>query len=148
MTPEERRIAQLEVQVRELTRRMEQIPRPVSSSVSVLLKTCTVIWGTEFLLPSGASSGRYGLKYKIGLATRTTVPAATPSTHLASTLDGVAWTTIGWVLVAPFTDAGGTFHAARTLSCPEGWPLLVLAAPVTMNNDAGGTSPVYVAYSL
>ena len=121
MTPEQRRIAQLEFDVRELTRRLEQIPRPVANATqSVLLLPLIVSYGTQFFLPSGAASGIYGLKYKTSTPTITSVPSVSVSANMANTYDGLAYCNTCWVPPGSFVEIAWTppVISLQIIRCP------------------------------
>lgn len=153
MTPEQRRIAQLEFDVRELTRRLEQIPRPVANATqSVLLLPLIVSYGTQFFLPSGAASGIYGLKYKTSTPTITSVPSVSVSANMANTYDGLAYcnTLLGaaWVICGNCLDSTGNFIANYPVSCPVGQQMLAWRKPIKMTCDTGGVVDVYRVFSV
>ena len=157
MEAAERRIAQLEAQVRQLTFRVDQIPRPVASPISTLFRAGSIWRGTQFYKPSGAASGVYGLKYKTGLATRTTVPDAVGSSDYADTYDGLASATIFkpgniaedvWIICGPCMDVNSRGYAAVPISAPNNHPIILWNDPIIMATEGGGRANVYRVYGL
>jgi hypothetical protein len=155
MSPDQRRIAQLEARLADLQRKVDGFPRPVGNFAPTFIAG-RIIYGTEFILPSGSGSGIYGLKYKTGLSTRTTVPDTIATANMATTYDGLAVARFyvgarnfaAWVICGPCTDSDGTTWAAETVSAPTSTPIIAIANPIRLAKVSGGTELVYRIYGL
>lgn len=145
-------ISDLKARVDWLERRLASVPVRWAKQDTLFLGG-VIANGTEFIKPSGAASGVYGLKYKTGLATRTTVPDSIGTANYANSYDGLASISLlsgekAWVIVGPCTDVSGTTYAATWVSAPVGQPIMVWSNYIIMATEGGGTAKVYRAYSV
>lgn len=115
MNPDQRRIAQLESEVRDMRRRLEQIPRPVSAQGKGKITRLKIIGGNN--LGTFAGTAFTGILFGSGFSI-TSLPSVTPS-GLSSTIyaNGLGQ---GWALDEFGNPQGSPVWVVNCIAAPPG----------------------------